>query len=88
MSTTAHSLEVSWKKRERFAWPGIFVGLIAILYAPILKQLVMQWWSDPDYGHGFFVPLISGYVLWLQRSRWMKSEVKPSNFGFLVQGNT
>jgi exosortase len=84
MSTTAHSLEVSWKKRVKYVWPGIFVGLIAILYAPILKQLVMQWWSDPDYGHGFFVPLISGYVLWHQRARWIKSEVKPSNFGFLV----
>jgi len=84
MSTTAHSLEMSWKGRGRFVWPGVFIGLVVILYAPILKQLVMQWWNDPDYGHGFFVPLISGYVLWQQRARWVKIAVKPSNFGFLV----
>ena len=65
-------------------WPSVFVVLTFILYAPILKQLVMQWWSDPDYGHGFLVPLISGYVLWHQRARWFNSEFKPSNFGFLV----
>ena len=51
---------------------------------PILRHLVAQWWSDPDYGHGFFVPLFSGYVLWRLRERWMKSEIKPSNFGLLV----
>ena len=54
------------------------------LYAPILKALVLQWWSDPDYGHGFFVPLFSGYVLWQQRARWEQTAIRPSNFGSLV----
>jgi exosortase len=84
MSTTARVFENSWKNREWLIWPSVFVALTCILYAPILKQLVMQWWSDPDYGHGFLVPLISGYVLWHQRARWLNSEFKPSNFGFLV----
>jgi exosortase len=84
MSTTAQSLETSSKNREWIVWPSIFIVLTSILYAPILKQLVIQWWTDPDYGHGFLVPLISAYVLWRQRARWVKSEVKPSNFGFLV----
>jgi exosortase len=84
MSTTAQALETSSKNREWIFWPSILLVLTCILYAPILKQLVIQWWSDPDYGHGFFVPLISAYVLWHQRARWVKSEVKPSNSGFLV----
>ena len=84
MSTTARVFENSWKNREWLIWPSVFVALTCILYGPILKQLVMQWWSDPDYGHGFLVPLISGYVLWHQRARWLNSEFKPSNFGFLV----
>ena len=44
-----------------FVWPTILSGLVLLLYAPILRHLVAQWWSDPDYGHGFFVPLFSGY---------------------------
>jgi exosortase len=57
---------------------------LILLYASILRHLVAQWWSDPDYGHGFFIPLFSGYVVWRVRERWMKSEIKPSNLGLLV----
>jgi exosortase len=60
------------------------VVLFVLLYAGVLKGLVSQWWNDADYGHGFFVPLFSGYVLWSERKRWAHSEIKPSNFGFVV----
>ncbi len=84
MSSIAQILETSRRSREWILWPSVLLVLTSILYAPILRELVLQWWSDPDYGHGFLVPLFSGYVLWHQRARWVKSEVKPSNLGFLV----
>jgi exosortase len=59
-------------------------GLLLLLYESVLKNLVVAWWSDPDYSHGFLVPLFSGYILWRERERWIKSEIKPSNFGLLV----
>jgi exosortase len=62
----------------------ILVGLVVALYASVLKGLVMQWCGDPDYSHGFLVPIFSAYVLWRERKRWMRSEIKPSNFGLLV----
>ncbi len=65
-------------------WSAILVGLVVLLYASVLKGLLAQWWSDADYNHGFFVPLISGYFLWRQRDRWMRCAIKPSNFGLLV----
>jgi exosortase len=55
-----------------------------MLYAGVLKSLVFQWWSDPNYGHGFFVPLFSCYILWHEREHWTTLEIKPSNFGFAV----
>jgi exosortase len=72
------------KGRGNFAWAAFLTGLFVLLYFPILKLLVYQWWTDPDYGHGFFVPLFSGYVLWRERERWTKTAIKPSNFGFVV----
>jgi len=66
----------------RILWPGFLLSLIVLLYAGVLKGLISQWWSEPDYGHGFFVPLFSCYILW--RERLTKSEIKPSNFGFAV----
>jgi len=65
-------------------WCAILAGLILMLYASVIKDLVLQWWTDADYGHGFFVPLFSGYILWHERQRWAKTEIKPSNFGFVV----
>lgn len=84
MSTTAQALETSRKSREWILWPGILAGLTVILYAPVLKNLVADWWNNPDYGHGFLVPVFSGYVLWREREKWLNTEIKPSNFGLLV----
>jgi exosortase len=84
MSQTAKAIEIEYRSRAWMVWPAIFVGLILSLYASVLNHLVLQWWTDADYGHGFFVPLFSGYVLWRERERWTKAEIKPANFGFVV----
>lgn len=62
----------------------LLAGLVAGLYAPVLAHLVEQWWEDPNYGHGFFIPLFVGSVLWQTRNHWVKIEARPSNFGLLV----
>src|SRR5713101_27330 len=84
MSTTAQVLETSSSGRTRVIWSAVLLGLVGILYAGVLKILVGQWWNEPDYGHGFLVPLFSGYVVWRQRERLFKTESKPANFGLLV----
>jgi len=55
--------------------------LVVILYAPVLGSLAKQWWSDPNYGHGFFVPVLAGYILWNERDRWRAQPFRPSNIG-------
>jgi len=84
MSTTAQVLETSSRDRAWIVWSAVLVALIGVLYAGVLKILVGQWWNEPDYGHGFLVPLFSGYVVWRQRERLFKIESKPANFGLLV----
>lgn len=84
MSATAQALEASRSTRQWFVWPGILLALTVLLYAPILKHLAWNWSTDSDYGHGFLVPLFSGYVLWRERARWMGIEIKPRNLGLLV----
>ena len=74
MSTTAQALQTSSRERVWFAWSTVLLGLVVILYAGVLKALVGQWWSDPDYGHGFLVPLFSGYILWRQRDQMLNCE--------------
>jgi exosortase len=84
MSIAADVPVLAKKGRGEAVWAAVLTGLLFLLYSPILKLLVHQWWTDADYGHGFFVPLFSGYILWRERERWTKAETKPSNFGLLV----
>jgi exosortase len=81
---TTQVRQASWKSRSWVLWSTVLLSLLVLLYASVLRLLIFQWWTDPNYGHGFFVPLFSGYILWQQRERWMNSEIKPSNFGILV----
>ena len=67
------------------AWFGL---LLVVTYFPILKHLVEQWLTDEDVGHGFFVPLVSGYIVWQRRAELMAIDWKPAwwGLGLLVWG--
>jgi exosortase len=82
--TSTQLLESAGLDRSWVLWNSILLGLLLLLYGPILRLLASQWWTDPDYGHGFFVPLFSGYILWQERRRWINIERRPSNIGLLV----
>lgn len=84
VAPSAMTLEAPRKERGWIIWFAILLTLVAVIYRSVSKELIEQWWLDPDYGHGFFVPLFSGYVLWQQRNVWLKTEIKPVNSGLLV----
>jgi len=44
------------------------VALVAC-YAPTLRGMFEQWWSDEDMSHGFLVPLIILWIVWRERTR-------------------
>jgi exosortase len=58
--------------------------LVLIMYTSVLTSLAHQWWDDPNYGHGFIVPVFAGYVLWNERDRWRVLSLRPSNFGLPI----
>ncbi|HEX8896016.1 MAG TPA: exosortase A [Terriglobales bacterium] len=70
---------------RKFGWQGgLLVAVLLALYAPVLVRLVRQWWTDPDYSHGFLVPLLSAYLLWQRRDKLAEVARRPSNWGLLV----
>src|SRR5579863_4203644 len=44
-------------------------ALVLVLYGRVMGNMAQQWWSDPNYGHGFLVPVFAAYILWRERSR-------------------
>lgn len=55
-----------------------------LVYAPVLRGLIRQWWDEPDFSHGFLVPLFAAYVLWLTRSRWQAIPPQSDDKGLFV----
>jgi len=72
--------------QQRVPWWQIlaFAAALAWLYASVLRHLVGQWAHDPNYSHGFFVPLFSLFVIWSERDKLRKLPVEPSATGLLV----
>ena len=54
-----------------------FLALVILLFLPVLSDLVTQWFNDENMGYAFFVPLVAGYVVWLDRDRILEAPVKP-----------
>jgi exosortase len=69
-----------------FPWPAIiwFAVLLILCYAPVLLRLINQWSTDADMGHGFFVPLVAGYMVWQKRDRLLETAAAPSWWGLAV----
>jgi exosortase len=59
----------------------ILAGLIGWLYFSIILRLAGQWWQDPNFSHGFFVPAFALFVLWQDRARLAGLAAKPSIWG-------
>ncbi len=66
-------------------WRALLLGVVVLLlYFPVLRVLVRQWWDDPNYSHGFLVPVFCAYVLWERRRELSELAPKPTSAGLIV----
>jgi exosortase len=59
-------------------------ALVLVLYGRVLGNMAQQWWSDPNYGHGFLVPVFAAYILWRERGRMREVPIQTSNWGLPI----
>ena len=70
---------------KSIGWPGfLLTAVLVALYAPVLSRLVLQWYNDPDYSHGFFVPCSRHILIWQRRNKLARVAHRPSNWGLFV----
>ena len=63
-------------------WDSVL--LTVCLYSSLLMHLAQQWWQDPNYTHGFFVPVFSLFLIWESRARLAALPMKPSWWGLVI----
>lgn len=62
----------------------VLSGIGLWLYWSVLTHLIGQWWHNPNFSHGFFVPLFSGWVIWQERHELGRLPVRPSWTGLAI----
>ena len=60
----------------------VLCGIFTWSYGPVLSGLIRIWWNEPEYGHGFFVPVFAAVLLWLRREMVDPLPEKGSWWGF------
>jgi len=61
-------------------------SLIAWAYFTTLSDIVNRWMDDPQYSHGFLVPLFSIYWLWRKRGDFRAISRQPAWWGLGIVG--
>lgn len=61
-----------------------FGALLLLCYAPVLLRMGNDWIIDEDMGHGFFVPAVSAYLIWLRRDELLSNSYRPFLPGLIL----
>jgi exosortase len=69
---------------------GLLVGSLATVWTfwTTLGEAAEKWAHNPQYSHGYIVPLFAGLLLWLRRKQFDQTKAAPSWWGlaFLAAG--
>ena len=67
------------------AWYGVWIGA---LFAGVIATMFKEYAQDESMGHGFFVPLVAGYIVWQRRETLDHTAPQPhwSGWALIVAG--
>jgi exosortase len=75
-----------WRERSSTALVALtaFSVAAAFLYAPVVAKLARDWWTIPDYSHGFLVTPLAALLVWWRRDELARTRRAPSNAGLVL----
>jgi exosortase len=72
-------------ERHRWLIPAAWYGLwIGVLFGPVIWGMFKEYAHDESMGHGFFVPLVAGYIIWQRRQALDESVAQPHWSGWVL----
>src|SRR5579875_3786148 len=68
-------VRIGWQQRLPLL---LLLGLLVAIYWGVVGKLVYDWYDNPDFSHGFLVPLFSGYLIWTKRHELSRIPIRQS----------
>ena len=62
---------------------ALFAGFI-IAYFPVWKELVLTWYSNDQYSHGFLIIPLCIYMVWRKKEKLVEIRIIPSRWGLVL----
>ncbi len=80
------SVEIPVALRPSLPWAQIawFSALVLVCYWPTIFVLVKIWATDDNMGHGFFVPVIAGFIAWQHRAELLAEPARSNKWGLAI----
>ncbi len=58
--------------------------ILGLVYLPALYDLILDWYTDANYSHGFLIPIVSGYLLWQKRDILKTTPLETDKRGLIL----
>jgi exosortase len=82
--TLPRASESSSPSRIDWAPCAIIAVLLCLLYYRVAIKLVYDWYTIPDYSHGFLVPLFAAFLIWDKRKALSAIPIRQTWSGILL----
>jgi len=67
-----------------FVLLGTVLLAIFVLYFPFLQRLFADWGTDDNYSHGYFIPAITAYMIYVLRKDLARIPLNPTITGIFL----
>lgn len=86
MRTFLHRAMNTQARVSLIVYGVLFVAAFVFLYFGTFAGLVSDWNNNPNFSHGFLVPLIAGYLVWHRKESLKELSIEPAGIGIVVLG--
>ncbi len=62
----------------------VVVALLVVAFGPTLVEVVTKWKDQPEYSHGFLMPLVAAWMVWERRAEFGRLAPRASFVGGLL----
>ena len=77
VEAVSQPLKADASARPPVAWTALMALTLFYVYAPVLRDLIHDWAHDPNYSHGFLVPIVTAALLWARRDALRATPIEP-----------
>jgi exosortase len=73
-----------YQKQLLFTFFLAVLAALVTIYYPIFIGLAQDWSTNDNYSHGFFIPLISGYMVFSMKDALQQRPISGTTWGLLL----